>query len=130
MYSIKNKYWQGFFKCLLFASSLVLFGNRLTNRFHLAASTHGGLYRILHSKNHPYPDHRDLDGHYAKMLSSVDKRYHMPMWVGIGGPVFRILPILSFVEFSSFLSPPPPSVCAQPGVFLRGPPLFRDEILS
>src|ERR1700761_595606 len=130
MYSIKHKYLLFFFKCLLFASSLVLFGNRLSNRFYIATSTHGGLYRILHSKHHPYPDHRDTEGHYAKMLSSVDKRYHMPMWDGIGGPVFRILPTVSFLEYSSFLSPPPPLGCALPGVFLRGPPAFRDEVVS
>jgi len=122
MYTIKYKPLLAFFKCLLVVSSLVLFGNRLTDRFHLCTSMAGGLYRTFYKRHHPYPDYREVSVRYAKVLSSVDKRYHSPVGLGMDAPRFRILPVTTRVEHSCYVLPASPLARFYSGPSLRGPP--------
>gem|GEM_PF-3201751 len=122
MYTIKYKPLLAFFKCLLVVSSLVLFGNRLTDRFHLCTSMAGGLYRTLYKHQHPYPGHRELGVRYGKVLSSVDKRYHSPVGMGVDVPGFRVVPVTARAAHSSYVLPASPLARFYSGPSLRGPP--------
>jgi hypothetical protein len=121
MYSIKNKGLLAFFKGLLFVSSLVLFGNRLTDRFHLCTGG-GGLYRAMHDRHHSYPLHHDLLATDGKMLSSMDKRYQSPTWLGLVAPSFRLMPLPIFAVHACYVLPPAPVGGVYSCLFLRGPP--------
>ncbi|HEY4334792.1 MAG TPA: hypothetical protein VGM89_02815 [Puia sp.] len=122
MYSRKYKYLRALFKCLLLVSSLVLFGNRLTDRFNLCTSMRGGLFRIQHNGHHWDRGHRDFGVRYGKVLSSVDKRYHSPMGVAFAEPAFRLVPPVFFAAPVGYLLPGEPVDLAAPCLFLRGPP--------
>lgn len=123
MYTLRHKTLRAFFKMMLFASSVVLFGNRLTDRFNICASVTGGLSRMMHKQHHPYPAHREFGDRYGKVLSSVDKRYHSPMSVGIGEPGFRILTVVTRAVHAGYVLPVSPPARFYSRTFLRGPPV-------
>ena len=123
MYTIKHKYLRALFKGVLLVSSLVLFGNRLTDRFHLCTSMTGGLYRIQHNGHRWSAGHTDFGVRYGKVLSSVDKRYHSPVGVALDEPVFRLLPVLAPGVSVPPVRPGEVVDLSVPSLFLRGPPL-------
>jgi hypothetical protein len=124
MCSIRHKSLLLFFKCLLFASGLVLFGNRLTDRFYLCASITGGMFRIVHDSHHRQcPGHTDQGLRYGKVLASVDKRYHAPLWIGLDAPRFRIVAVAARVVHDGNVLPVSPSARFYSYPSLRGPPV-------
>lgn len=122
MYTTRHKYLGAFFKCLLVLSSLVLFGNRLTDRFHLCTSFFGDLYRVQHNGHGWYRGHTDFGVHYGKVLSSVSKRYHSPAGLAIDAPAFRILPVVAPGVRTGYVLPLVPVDRGTSCLFLRGPP--------
>ena len=122
MYSIRHTYLRAFFNSLLLVSSLVLFGNRLTDRFHLCTSLSGGLYRIQDNSNHWYSGHTDFGAHFGKVLASMDKRYHSPVGVALDEPSFRIVPVVVPAVQMGYHLPLAPVGSGTPCLFLRGPP--------
>jgi len=122
MYTKRFKYLRAFFQCLLVASSLVLFGNRLTDRFHLCTSFFGGLYRVHHNGHHWYRGHTDIGVQYGKVLSSVSKRYHSPAGHGVDAPAFRVGPVAVPAVRAGYVLPLRPVDSGISCLFLRGPP--------
>lgn len=122
MYTSRLKYLRTFFHCLLVVSSLVLFGNRLTDRFHLCTSLFGGLYRVQHNGHHWYRGHTDLGVQFGKVLSSVDKRYPSPVGLATIAPNFCILPIVVRAVRAGYVLPMRPVDSGTSCLFLRGPP--------
>jgi len=112
-----------FFKCLLFASGLVLFGNRLTDRFYLCTSVTGGMFRIIHNNHHgPCLGHSDHGLRFGKVLASVDKRYHAQSWIGIAAPGFRIMPVVASIARDQPVLPVSPTARFYSCPPLRDPP--------
>ncbi|HVU99630.1 MAG TPA: hypothetical protein VHE34_30625 [Puia sp.] len=122
MYTTKFKYLRAFLKCLLVASSLVLFGNRLTDRFHLCTSFYGGLYRVQHNGQHWYRGHTDLGVQFGKVLSSVSKRYHSPVGLVTVAPSLCIRPVAVPAVRAGYVLPMRPDDSGISCPFLRGPP--------
>ncbi len=77
---------------------------------------------MYNSHHRQCPGHTDHGLRYGKVLASVDKRYHAPLWIGLDAPGFRIVPVVSRAVRDAQVLPVSPLARFYSCPSLRGPP--------